>query len=78
MKNNNQRTIKVLSGYDGSTTCTVVETIERKGKQFTTAQPGKRGLPVFGKYHVTYKGQKYITFCLPECYGELHGLCISI
>lgn len=71
------RTITVLRGFDGFTG-TVVERVERTVRPVLTSHiPGQRGSRSPGRYWVSYKGKRYVTFALPASYGDLAGLCIN-
>ena len=73
---NSSVTVKVLKDYNGLT-ATIVETIERKRTRYTgrTRKQNRTARPYST---VSYKGERYSTFVLPACYGEIAGLCISI
>jgi hypothetical protein len=65
--------IKVLKGYDGINHGTIVEVIERKGRNFGDRRKGE-----VVRYEVSYKGKWHVVFNLPACFGEVAGSCISI
>jgi len=66
----NMVTVKVLANYNG---CTgqVVETITRKGIRRRPLEGNQFTL-------VSYKGKLRKVFGLPQCYGDLAGLCITV
>jgi hypothetical protein len=65
--------IKVLKGYDGINHGTIVEVIERKGRNFGDRRKGEQL-----RYEVSYKGKWHVVFNLPKIYGELSGQCINL
>ena len=65
--------IKVLKGYDGINHGTIVEVIERKGRNFGDRRKGE-----VVRYEVSYKGKWHVVFNLPACFGEVAGSSISI
>ena len=68
--------INVIRDFDGSTG-ELVNTIYRIPQVALFGEPGHK-YTKNGRYSVSYKGKRYITFILPECYGELSGLCIKV
>ena len=73
-------TVNVLKFWDDGATgrWELVEKADRKAEPVREAEKrGMRGLHR-GKYRVSYKGKRYVTFSLPSVYGELAGQCICI
>ena len=73
--------VNVLQGFSGHTIAPdVVEVIDRKVlARFSYDK--SRGVKKFyqpGKFIISYKGRRQVTFILPAGYGEAAGLCISI
>jgi hypothetical protein len=68
--------IKVLRNYDGFRG-ELVEEVERMTVRVKNCD--KRGRRIGPEYKtVSYKGEKYAVFYLPESYGEIAGACINI
>ena len=73
-----QMTINVIQRNDEDTGFELLEVIERKGTEVREAeQRGTRGRPA-GRYRVSYGGRRFVTFRLPECYGDCAGQCIWV
>ena len=65
---------KVLKGFEGHRVgAEVIDTISRKPVKFGDYSKGDNI-----RHKISYKGNYYIVFLLPECYGELAGRCISL
>jgi hypothetical protein len=68
--------IKVLRNYDGFRG-ELVEEIERMPVRVKNCD--RKGRKIGPEYDtVSYKGERHAVFCLPQSYGALAGLCISI